>query len=165
MNLRDDTSAFPASKRLANRPRILPCAYSGEVGHPFRSDVGRARRASRRGKDIMTEVAHLGQEKSGDRIISSLSSRLHHFVSVISFVGSDSGNWATAPVMWATTGTAAPPVRRGLFSVRAVHGWSAYIVGVTRSVTPTIHPSVSGYPGAGRGWPVQWTPASELHHW
>ena len=55
------------------------CAYSGEVGHRFRWMWAGVRRASRWGKVMMPEVAHMGQEKSG---ITS-SSRLHHFVSVI----------------------------------------------------------------------------------
>ncbi len=39
-------------------------------------------RASRRGKDMMTEVAHMGQEQSVAGIIISFSSfRFHHFVS------------------------------------------------------------------------------------
>jgi hypothetical protein len=62
-------------------PASMRSAYSGEVGHRFRWMWAGVRRASRWGKDIMPEVAHLGQAESG---ITS-SSRLHHFVSVISF--------------------------------------------------------------------------------
>ena len=69
-------------------PVINAIAYSGEVGHPFRWKWARRRRASRRGKDIMTEVAHLGQVQSGGRS----SSRLHHFVSIVSFPLSDSAD-------------------------------------------------------------------------
>ena len=40
-------------------------------------------RASRRRMDMMTEVAHMGQEKVRTQ---ASSSRFHHFVSIISFL-------------------------------------------------------------------------------
>ncbi len=61
----------------------LARAYSGEVGHRFRWMWAGVRRASRWGKGMMPEVAHMGQAKSGVTSSSRLS-RLHHFVSVIS---------------------------------------------------------------------------------
>ncbi len=67
------------------------------------------RRAGRRGNNIITEVAHIGQGKSGCdhhlvSIVSSSSSRLVGYIPV---------KWATIPVMWATPGMVAadqPPV-------------------------------------------------------
>ena len=55
------------------------------------------RRAGRRGNNIITEVAHMGQEKSGCNrhlvsIVSSSSSRLVDYIPM---------NWAAIPVMWA----------------------------------------------------------------
>ena len=54
-------------------------------------------RASRRGKVMMPQVAHMGQETWGNTlIISSPSFRLRHLVSCGFPV-----KWATIPVMWA----------------------------------------------------------------
>ena len=84
----------------------IPVKWATDSGEKW----ARLWRAGRRDKDMMTEVAHMGQEESG----KASSSRLHHFVSIVPFLrtrqgGSsvNSGKWATVPVMWATPGTAA----------------------------------------------------------
>lgn len=46
----------------------------------------------------MAEVAHIGQEECEN----TSSSRLHHFVSIISFPNGIPVMWAAIPVMWAT---------------------------------------------------------------
>ena len=46
----------------------------------------------------MPEVAHMGQEECEN----TSSSRLHHFLSIISFLVEFPVKWAAIPVMWAT---------------------------------------------------------------
>ena len=64
----------------------IPVKWATDSGNKW----ARRGRASRRGKDIMTEVAHMGQEEKEESRNTS-SSRVHHFVSIISFSGLDSG--------------------------------------------------------------------------
>jgi hypothetical protein len=46
---------------------------------------------------MMTEVAHMGQEKNGQE---PSSSRLHRFVTIVSFPCGIPVKWATNPAMW-----------------------------------------------------------------
>ena len=65
-------------KLLILRPRMrIPVKWATHSGGMWAG----VRRASRRGKDMMTEVAHTGQEESGKGlIVSSPSFRFHHLV-------------------------------------------------------------------------------------